>query len=85
LVDNDAGLGEAVHAALNFDIYMSVVDKREEVVCLNDFLGDDVDWESHVLIAAHGGSQVEVFNVAAHVLGVGTRTKYYFKSHCSHW
>jgi hypothetical protein len=71
LVGNDAGLWEAVHASLDFNVHMSIVDKRHEIVCLNDFLWYDVDGEAHVFVATHGCAQVEVFYVAAHVFGIG--------------
>ncbi len=49
LVDDDAGLGEAVHAFSNFDIDPSiVVDQVPEVVFDDDLIRDDLELEVHV-------------------------------------
>lgn len=39
-VGEDAGLGKAVHAFANVNVYVSVVDQVEKVVGIDDFLWD---------------------------------------------
>jgi hypothetical protein len=64
LVCNDAGLGEAVHAFSNFDIYPSFfVDQVPEVVFCNDLFGDDFESEAHVFWIGHRCVQVKVGQV----------------------
>jgi hypothetical protein len=64
LVGNDAGLGEAVHAFSNFDIYPSLfVDQVPEVVFYNNLFGDDLESEAHVFQIGHRCVQVKVGQV----------------------
>ena len=46
-----------------------MVNEVEEVVFVNDFLWDDVDWDAHVFEALHGSSKVEVLEIDATVAG----------------
>ncbi len=59
LICNDAGLWEAIHASLNFDINVTVVDESGEVVFIDHFLRDDGSWESHVLVSSHWRAEIE--------------------------
>ena len=43
LVGDDAGLWETVHALADFDVDPPILNKREEIVLIDDFLGDDED------------------------------------------
>jgi len=66
LVGNDAGLGEAVHAFLNFDIDPSIiVDQVPEVVFDDDLVRDDLELEVHVFRIGHQSVEVEVGQVNA--------------------
>ena len=59
VVGNASSLFEAGHALSNFDVNVSIREKGEKVVMVNDFLGDEFDWELHVLISFHGGAVVK--------------------------
>ena len=48
-----------------------MVDELEQGVLLDDFVGNDYDRESHVLVAIQWGVQLEVFEVDSHELGAG--------------
>jgi len=61
LVGDDAGLGEAVHSFLNFNVHPSLfVDQVPEFVFFNDFFRDDVESEAHVFRIGHRSVEVEV-------------------------
>jgi hypothetical protein len=66
LVGDDAGLGEAVHAFLNFNIDSSVlVDQVPEVVSYDDLVRDDLESEAHIFRIGHRSVEVEVGQVNA--------------------
>ncbi len=56
MICEDAGLGKTIHPLPNFDVDPAVwSDNVTKVVMDNDFVGDDVKKESHVLGIWHGG------------------------------
>jgi hypothetical protein len=62
LVGNNAGLLQSIHASPDFDVDPAVWSGDVfEFVLIDDFLGDDVEVEAHVLVARHGSAKVEVF------------------------
>ena len=67
----DPSLWEAVHSLSYFNVDFAVVDKWEKVVCINDFLRNDVEWQEHIFISLHGGAEVEVFYVDPHEFCIG--------------
>jgi hypothetical protein len=64
-----AGLGQAVHAFVDADVYVAIVGEGLEVVRIYDFLWDEDKGNAHVFGSVHGRVEVEVFYVEAHVLG----------------
>ena len=72
VVGNASSLFEAGHALANFDVHVSVRDKVEKVILGDDFVGDQLDWQLHVLVPFHGGAIVKVFDIEDHELGVGS-------------
>jgi hypothetical protein len=51
---------------------VQLVFKWGQFVFINEFLGNDgTKWELHVFFAGHRCAQVEVFDLAAHVFGIG--------------
>ena len=73
VVGDDAGLREAVHALVDFNANISVVNEWEELVLVDDFLRDYIDGESHVFVALHRGAIIKIFYVQHHVFGVRSR------------
>ena len=69
VIGEAAGLREAVHAATDLGVDITVVHKGAEVVVLKDVLGDVRDLDPHVLIVVHRGAEVEIFDVHRHELG----------------
>jgi hypothetical protein len=63
-------LGKTIHPLLNFDVDPAVrSDNVAKVVIDDDFVGDDVKMETHVLGVWHGGVEVEIGKVDAKNLG----------------
>jgi hypothetical protein len=70
----DASLGQAVHALLNFDIYLSVgVNNVSETIFVDNILGKDVQPEAHVFVALHCSVQIEAGKVNAIEQYTGSR------------
>ncbi len=64
MICKDAGLGKTIHPLSNLDVYPSVQsDYVAKVVMDNDFVGDDVEMETHVFGVRHGGVEVEIGKV----------------------
>ena len=63
LVGEDAGLGQAVHAFLDLDEYISIVYLVVQVVLLHDDVGYVLHRYSHIFEAIHRSIEVEVFDV----------------------
>ena len=53
-VGNVSSLFEAGHAFTNFNVNVTIREKGKKVVLVNDFLGDEFDWELHVLSTGGG-------------------------------
>ena len=53
LFGEDAGLRKTIHAASYLDVDSSIVDKVSEFVVRDDFFGDRVDRDEHVLVIIH--------------------------------
>jgi hypothetical protein len=41
-------------------------------VLVDDFLGYDIERESHVLVSIHLSVEIEIFNVNSHEFGIGS-------------
>ena len=63
IVGNVSGLGETIHAAWNFDVHIAVVKQRPQIILFNDGLGEQPDGDAHILIAFHGHTEVEIFEI----------------------
>ena len=67
-VCKDAGLGEAPHCSLHFQIYVTIEDLVCQRVLLNDPRGEEGKRDAHVFVPVKRGLEVEVLNVKAYVL-----------------
>jgi hypothetical protein len=63
VVGDDAGLRETIHAFADLNANVAVVDEWQEVVLVDDFLGDDVDKYAHVFVALRFGIEIKILNV----------------------
>ncbi len=70
VVGNASSLFEARHAFADFDVDVSIGDKVKQLVLVNDFLWDELEWELHVFVPFHGGAVVKVFYIEHHKFGV---------------
>jgi hypothetical protein len=69
LVCKDAGLGKTIHPLLNLDVDPTVKsDNVAKVIVDDDYVGDDVETETHVLRVSHGGVEVEIGKIDAQKL-----------------
>jgi hypothetical protein len=69
---NDASLGKTIHPLLNFYVDPAIrSDNVVKVVMNNDFSGDDVKMERHVLGVWHGGVEEEIGEVDTQKLASG--------------
>ena len=66
-------MGKAVNAAPNFEVDLAVAGVFEEVVFLDEFVGDVAEFDSEVLWAFERGVEVEVADVEGGELGSGAR------------
>jgi len=75
VIGNFASLWQSIHTLANFDIDMAMVDKCMEDVVVHDVWWDNGNWNAHVGIVGggHWGTQVEIFEVTHHALGIGGR------------
>ncbi len=63
-------MGKTIHPLPNFDVDPAVrSDNVAKAVMADDFVGDDVEMETHVLGVWHGGVEVEIGKVNAQKLG----------------
>ncbi len=63
-------MGKTIHPLPNLNEDPAVnSDNVAKVVMVNDFIGDDVKMETHVLRVRRGGVEVEIGKVNAHKLG----------------
>lgn len=69
IIGDFASLGKAVHAFANFDVHVVIVHKLVEIVLIHNSGRKHVDWDSHVLVAFHRGSEIEVFEVGRDTFG----------------
>jgi len=60
VLGEDAGLGEAVDAFANFEVYPAVVYVMQEVVLSDEFLWDVREFDFDVLGSVEGGAEIEV-------------------------
>jgi hypothetical protein len=63
VLGKDAGLGEAVDAFANFEVYPAVVYVMQEVVLSDEFLWDVREFDFDVLGSVEGGAEIEVGDV----------------------
>ncbi len=73
LVGQELGLGEAIHAALNFNIDVPIVDQGVEPVVVHDVSGEHGDRDARVciILGLHGGAQIKIFEITHHAFGMG--------------
>jgi hypothetical protein len=65
-------LGKTIHLLPDFDVDPAIrSDNVAKVVTVNDFVGDDVKTEMHVLGVQHGGVEIEIGEVNAQNLAPG--------------
>jgi hypothetical protein len=63
-------LGKTIHPLSNLNVNPAIgSDNVGKVVMDNDFIGDDVEMEMHVLGFQHGSVEVEIGKVNAQKLG----------------
>ena len=63
-------MGKTIHPLANLDVDQAIrSDNVAKVVMDDDFVGDDVEMEMHVLGVAHGSVEVEIGKVDAQKLG----------------
>jgi hypothetical protein len=66
LVCEDAGLGKTINPLLDLNLNSTIrSDNVTKVVVDDDFVGDDVKTETHVLGVRHGADEVEIGKVDA--------------------
>jgi len=72
-IGQQTNLGGAIHAALDFDVNMAVVDQGMEVVVVHDIIGEHGNRDVHVgvVLGLHGGAQIKVFEVTHHASCIG--------------
>ena len=61
VVGEASRLGQPVHTASNFDVDVSLMNEGAEVVFVDKYVGNHVDWNPHVFISIHRGSQIIIF------------------------
>jgi len=73
-VGEESGLREAIHAALNLNIDMAMVDQTVELVMVHDFVREHGHRDVHVgvVLGLHWCAQIKIFEVVHHALGVGS-------------
>jgi len=71
VVGNSASLGEAIHAAADFNVDVIIVDKGRQVVVIKNGLGDIADVDPHVLIMRHGRVEIKILDIHCHEFGIG--------------
>ena len=70
MVCKDAGLGKTIHPLSNNNVDPAVrSDNVAKVIMEDDFIGDDVETETHVLGVWHGSVEVEISKDNAQKLG----------------
>ncbi len=69
VIGKDAGLGKAPYGSSHFKVNETVENMCVQVILLNNPLQKECKWDFHVLEPVHGCTEVEVFNIQAHVLG----------------
>ncbi len=72
LVCKDSDLGKTIHPLLNLDVDLTIrSDNVAKIVVDDDFVGDDVETETHVFGVWLGGVEVEIGKVDAQKLSLG--------------
>ena len=66
VVGDAAGLGEAIHAFVDFDVNVTFVDEGFKIVEFKNCLRDERDRDHHELGTGHRGVQVKVLDVHDH-------------------
>jgi len=72
-VGQESGLWEAIHAMLNLNIDMAMVDQAVKLVMVHDVVREHGHRDVHVSIVLgfHWCAKVKIFEVAHHALGIG--------------
>lgn len=65
VVGESSRLFESVHSFSNLDVYDAVACDCEQVVLVDDGLGNGGKWDAHVdvILFVHGGVEVKIFDV----------------------
>ena len=71
VISNAASLWKAVHPFADLNVDVVIMDERCKVVLSYDRVGDDVDWDAHVLVLFHGCVEIKVFKVNSHESSIG--------------
>ena len=56
---------------MDANLYVAVVQERQEFVFVDNFLGDKIEGGAHVLGIFHWGIQVEIIEVGKKAAGLG--------------
>ena len=70
-IDQNDGLGKVTHASMYLNYEKSVVSECDEVVLVDNFLGEHGDWNTNIFIFFHWRPQVKVLQVHRHIVGGG--------------
>ena len=73
IVSHDARLREAVHASVDFEVSVAVMNEVKDIVLVDYILRDLVDGNVHVFVFGgifHWCTKVEVFNTHASSFGI---------------
>ena len=60
----NAGLGQSIHAFVDADVDVAVVDLVKELVLLYDFFRDQIETDFHIFGFLHGSGEIEIFNIS---------------------
>jgi hypothetical protein len=72
-VGEDSGLGQTVNAATNFEIDPTVVCEGEEIVFVDELVGNIGELDADVFRVVETSSEIEVFDIVANKFGTWTR------------
>jgi hypothetical protein len=69
-VSKDAYLFESIHAFSNFNVDPTAGSGDwVEIELLNNLVGDEAQWEAHLLVVSSGSVQATIFDASDHELG----------------
>jgi len=66
-------LWQAIASSYNFIVYPSIVDKRQQIVFVNDLLGNVRELDADILWTFHRGLEIKVLGIKTNKFGIGAR------------